>query len=141
MDAAMKEFLGVGESLTFYSLIVDFAIASLFLLIGQWIRAKVRIVQKFFLPASILAGFMGLFRGQHFLNVLLFSGAQSQYATYLIVIVFTIVGVDEAVNLQTGTLADFDLNKSDAATTEQVVDEEAVEAGEGSTDSVSDYVD
>ena len=64
MDAAMKEFLGVGESLTFYSLIVDFAIASLFLLIGQWIRAKVRIVQKFFLPASILAGFMGLFLGQ-----------------------------------------------------------------------------
>ena len=53
----------------------------------------------------------------------------------------TIVDVDEAVNLQTGTLADFDLNKSDAATTEQVVDEEAVEAGEGSTDSVSDYVD
>lgn len=90
----MKEFLGVGESLTFYSLIVDFAIASLFLLIGQWIRAKVRIVQKFFLPASILAGFMGLFLGQHFLNVLPFSGAQSQYTTYLIVIVFTIVGVD-----------------------------------------------
>lgn len=53
----------------------------------------------------------------------------------------TIVDVDEAVNLQTGTLADFDLNKSDAATTEQVVDEDAVEAGEGSTDSVGDYVD
>lgn len=53
----------------------------------------------------------------------------------------TIVDVDEAVNLQTGTLADFDLNKSDAATTEQVVDENAVEAGEGATDSVSDYVD
>ena len=53
----------------------------------------------------------------------------------------TIVDVDEAVNLQTGTLAEYDLNKSDAATTEQVVDEEAVEAGEGATDSVGDYVD
>ena len=52
-----------------------------------------------------------------------------------------VVDVDEAVNLQTGTLADYDLSKSDAATTEQVVDEEAVEAGEGSTDSVGDYVD
>ena len=50
MDAAMKEFLGIGESLTFYSLIVDFAIASLFLLIGQLIRAKVKIVQKFSCP-------------------------------------------------------------------------------------------
>lgn len=53
----------------------------------------------------------------------------------------TVVDVDEAVNLQTGTLADFDLSKSDAATTEQVVDEEAVEAGEGATDSIGDYVD
>ena len=53
----------------------------------------------------------------------------------------TIVDVDEAVNLQTGTLAEYDLNKSDAATTEQVVDEEAVEAGEGASGSVSDYVD
>ena len=53
----------------------------------------------------------------------------------------TVVDVDEAVNLQTGTLADYDLSKSDAATTEQVVDEEAVEAGEGATDSVGDYVD
>ena len=52
-----------------------------------------------------------------------------------------VVDVDEAVNLQTGTLADYDLSKSDAATTEQVVDEEAVEAGEGATDSVGDYVD
>lgn len=52
-----------------------------------------------------------------------------------------VVDVDEAVNLQTGTLAEYDLNKSDAATTEQVVDEEAVEAGEGATDSVGDYVD
>lgn len=53
----------------------------------------------------------------------------------------TIVDVDEAVNLQTGTLAEYDLNKSDAATTEQVVDEGAVEAGEGASGSVSDYVD
>ncbi len=52
-----------------------------------------------------------------------------------------VVDVDEAVNLQTGTLAEYDLSKSDAATTEQVVDEEAVEAGEGATDSVGDYVD
>lgn len=90
----VKTFLGIGEGLTAYTLMIDFAIASLFILIGQLLRAKVKIIQKWFLPASMMAGFMGLFLGPHFLNVLPFSGSQSSYVTYLIIVVFAIVGLD-----------------------------------------------
>lgn len=45
----------------------------------------------------------------------------------------TIVDVDEAVNLETGTLADYDLAAKDEATSETVVNEDDVEAGEGET--------
>lgn len=40
--------------------LVDFAIASVFIMLGQLIRAKVGFVQRFFIPASMLAGFLGL---------------------------------------------------------------------------------
>ncbi len=43
----------------------------------------------------------------------------------------TVVDIEEAANLETGTLADFDLAASDEATSEAVVNEEDVEAGEG----------
>ena len=53
----------------------------------------------------------------------------------------TVVDIDEAGALDVGTLAEHDLQASDAATTETVVDEGAVEAGEGATGNVGDYVD
>lgn len=91
---SIKAFLGIGEGLTAYSLMIDFAIASFCILIGQLLRAKVKIIQKCFLPASMIAGFIGLFLGPNFLDVLPFSGSQSTYGTYLIIVVFTIVGLD-----------------------------------------------
>ncbi len=45
----------------------------------------------------------------------------------------TVVDVDEAVNLETGTLAEYDLAAKDEATSETVVNEDDVEAGEGET--------
>lgn len=45
----------------------------------------------------------------------------------------TVVDIDEAEKLETGTLADYDLAASDEATSEAVVNEEDVEAGEGET--------
>lgn len=40
--------------------LLDFAVASVFIMIGQFLRAKVGFIQRFFIPASMLAGFMGL---------------------------------------------------------------------------------
>ena len=43
--------------------LLDFAVASLFILIGQLLRAKVGLFQKFFVPASMIAGFIALALG------------------------------------------------------------------------------
>ena len=49
--------------------LMDFAFASLFILLGQLIRAKVRFIQRFFIPSSMIAGFLGLIAGDQVLNV------------------------------------------------------------------------
>lgn len=80
--------------MTVYDLFIDFALASILILIGQILRTKVRFFQRFFIPASMLAGFIGLALGPNLLNVLPFSGSISSYAGVLIIIVFTIVGIN-----------------------------------------------
>lgn len=35
--------------------LLDFAVASVFIMIGQFLRAKVGFIQRFFIPASMLA--------------------------------------------------------------------------------------
>lgn len=52
--------------------LLDFAIASLFIMIGQLIRAKVKLIQQFFVPASMIAGFIALALGRQGLDVLPF---------------------------------------------------------------------
>ena len=69
--------------------LMDFAIASLFIMIGQLIRAKVKLVQKFFVPASMIAGFLALALGSQGLNVLPFSEGISAYAGSLITVSYT----------------------------------------------------
>lgn len=59
--------------------LLDFAFASLFIVIGQLIRAKVPLVQKFFVPASMIAGFIALVLGNQGLNVLPFSNSIGSY--------------------------------------------------------------
>ncbi|QNL43456.1 sodium:glutamate symporter [Oscillibacter hominis] len=72
---------------------LDFAIASALILAGQLIRSKVKAVQAFFVPASLIAGIIGLIMGSYGFDVLKFSESAGSYAGILIVIVFTAVGV------------------------------------------------
>lgn len=71
-----------------YDLLMDFAIMSILLFIAQYLRAKVRLIQKLLLPSSLIAGFMGLFLGPQFLNVLPFTKNISSYAYLLVVFLF-----------------------------------------------------
>ena len=85
--------------------LMDFAFASLFILLGQLIRAKVRFIQRFFIPSSMIAGFLGLIAGDQVLNVVgllqkagienpvFFSDSISSYAGTLTIIVFAGVGL------------------------------------------------
>ena len=77
-----------------YDFLVDFAIASALILVGQFLRAKIKFFQEFFIPASMLAGFIGLLLGERFLNVVHFSSGASSYAGALIIVVFTVVGLN-----------------------------------------------
>ena len=75
-------------------ILVDFAIASFFIAVGQLLRAKVPLVQKFFIPPSMIAGFIALALGAQGLGILPFSTSIGSYAGVLIILVFTIVGVN-----------------------------------------------
>ncbi len=55
-----------GDQLT--TLLIDFGWLSALLLVGKLIRARVRLFQKLFLPASIIAGFIGLCLGPYILG-------------------------------------------------------------------------
>ena len=52
-----------GDQLT--NLMIDLCWLSLLLLIGKYLRARFHFLQKLFLPASVIAGFIGLFLGPY----------------------------------------------------------------------------
>lgn len=76
-----------------YSLLIDLAFASGFILIGQLLRAKVRFCQEFFLPASLIAGALGLICGPNGLKWIPFSNQIGSYPGLLIIFVFVAMGI------------------------------------------------
>ena len=66
------------------ALLIDFAIVSLLLVVGQFIRAKVKFIQSLFLPASVIAGVIALILGPQFLDILPFSDSVSSYTNLLV---------------------------------------------------------
>ncbi len=61
---------------------------SILLFIAQYLRANVKIIQNLYLPSSLVAGFMGLFFGKQFLNIIPFSDKMASYAYMLVVVLF-----------------------------------------------------
>ena len=76
------------ETYSPWSFFVDLGLISLLLLVGQVLRAKVKLVQKLFIPPSLIAGLLGLALGPNGLGWLPFSGELGTYASILIAIVF-----------------------------------------------------
>lgn len=71
-----------------YDLLMDFAVMSILLFAAQLLRSKVKLVQKLFLPSSLIAGFLGLFLGKQFLNILPFTDVIGSYPYLLVVFLF-----------------------------------------------------
>lgn len=69
-------------------LFTDIGLISLLLLAGTIIRAKVKVVQQMFLPASIIAGLLALAFGPNGLDWLPFSDQMGTYPGILIAIIF-----------------------------------------------------
>lgn len=76
-----------------YQLLLDFAIASALILVGQVLRAKVKILQDFFMPAGLIAGLLGLALGPSGAGLITYSSKMSSYAGLLIIFAFVAMGL------------------------------------------------
>lgn len=76
------------DTFTPWAFFVDLGLISVLLLIGQVLRAKVKLIQKMFIPPSLIAGLLGLALGPNGLGWLPFSDQLGTYASILIAIVF-----------------------------------------------------
>jgi len=82
-----------GETFDVYSVLLDLAFASGFILLGQLLRSKVKFFQRFFIPASLIAGFLGLALGPRGIGWVPFSSQFGSYSGMLIVLVFVSIGL------------------------------------------------
>lgn len=76
------------STFTPWVLFTDMGIILGLLLIGKFIRVKVKLIQKLFIPPSLLAGILGLTFGPNGLGWLPLSGSVSTYSAILIAVVF-----------------------------------------------------
>lgn len=79
----------------FEAVIKDFAWVGLLLLMGAYLRAKVRILQKLYIPTAVIAGFVGLLLGPQVLGkfcpvYIHWSEYMGQYATPLLAMLFCV---------------------------------------------------
>jgi len=72
-----------------WTLLIDVGLISALLLLGKLIRAKVKFIQRLFIPPSLLAGFAGLVLGPEVLGWLPLSAYSGTYASILIALVFS----------------------------------------------------
>lgn len=77
-----------GDSMNAWAVFTDLGFISLLLLVGALLRAKVKPLQYLFLPASLVAGLLGLVLGPKGLAIIPFSENLGTYAGILIAVVF-----------------------------------------------------
>ncbi|MEI3613603.1 sodium/glutamate symporter [Pseudogracilibacillus sp. SO30301A] len=71
-----------------WTLLTDLGFVALLLLVGSILRAKVKVIQMLFLPASLIARILGLILGPNGVGVIPFSSAIGTYPGILIAVVF-----------------------------------------------------
>ena len=76
------------SAFTPWTLFVDIGIVSALLLIGKLMRVRIKLVQKLFIPPSLLAGFIGLILGPYGFDILPLSNQTGTYAGILIAFIF-----------------------------------------------------
>lgn len=89
------------ETYNLYSLLLDLGFASAFILLGQLLRTRIKFFQRFFVPASLIGGFLGLMFGPNGFKLYFpdlpvyipFSKMMGSYAGVLIIVVFSSVGI------------------------------------------------
>ena len=77
--------------------ILDASIMGGFLLLGAVLRSKIKILQKFIIPASVIGGLLGLICGPNGLNLLPVSENLVQYSAGLFSIVFASIFIGRKI--------------------------------------------
>lgn len=49
--------------MTLTEVLIDFSMISVFLMIGAWLRRKIKLLQIYYVPVSLIAGILGLLLG------------------------------------------------------------------------------
>ena len=86
-----------------YQMLMDFGIMSMLLIFAHLLRSKLKILQYIYMPSSLIAGFIALFCGWQFLDILPFAVKEngtpyiSSYPYLLVVLLFAglFLGKDE----------------------------------------------
>ena len=86
------------ETFTPWAFFVDLGLMSVLLLFGQILRAKIKLIQKLFIPPSLIAGILGLALGPNGLGWLPFSGQLGTYSAILIALVFAALPLSSTSN-------------------------------------------
>lgn len=84
-----------------WTLLVDMGLIGALLALGTLRRTLLRPLQTLMIPASVLAGFLGLLLGPNALDLLPFSDQLGTYSSVLIVVVFACLAMTD----------DFDVRK------------------------------
>ncbi|WP_232662287.1 sodium/glutamate symporter [Pseudonocardia sp. TRM90224] len=89
---------------TAWSALVDIGAIAALLLVGKLLRANVGIVQRLLLPASLIAGALGLALGPRGLGWIPFSDQLNTYASILTAVVFGAIPLTESFRIRRGLL-------------------------------------
>lgn len=81
--------------MTLWTVFTDVSFMAGLLLLGQIMRAKIKIFQKLLIPPSLLAGFMALAFGPNGLKIIPFSSSLGTYASVLIVLIFAAMPIGD----------------------------------------------
>ena len=71
-----------------WTLFTDLGFISILLLVGKFIRVKVKLIQQLFIPPSLIAGLLGLAFGPNGLGWIPLANDLGTYAAILIALVF-----------------------------------------------------
>ena len=77
----------------FYSVIMDFFWVSVILCVAKIIREHVKILQNFFIPVSLIAGFIAWVVGPYGLKIVPLTSLCGDYAGALITVLFATIGL------------------------------------------------
>lgn len=81
-----------------WQIFIDISIMASLLVVGEILRAKIKIFQKLLIPAALIAGFIALLLGPKGYGILPLSASFGTYASVLIVVIFAATPIGDKPN-------------------------------------------